>query len=140
MVTQTEAASRAIDADEVSRCRVRPATPVDIRHMTAIYGNFVATSTATFEIVSPDEAKMVKRWRAGACPHLAIKPPDMGRPNTRISDVDRPALMVLMLLPAQAKTGLEWATRQLYRNFKVKRLPAPLASRHGNAYARSNPP
>jgi L-amino acid N-acyltransferase YncA len=111
MVTQTEAASRAIDAGEVSRCRVRPATPVDIRHMTAIYGNFVATSMATFEIVSPDEAKMLKKWRRGACPHLAIKPPDMGRPNTRISDVDRPALMVLMLLPPQAKTGIECATR-----------------------------
>jgi hypothetical protein len=75
----------------------------------------------------------------GTCPRLAIKPPDMGRPKTRISDVDHPALTVLMLVATQAKTGLEWATRQLCRNFKVKRLPAPLAPRHGNAYARSTP-
>ena len=54
----------------------------------------------------PDEAKMLKKWRRGACPHLAIKPPDMGRPNTRISDVDRPALMVLMPLPLKPKPGL----------------------------------
>jgi L-amino acid N-acyltransferase YncA len=64
MATETEAASRASDAGEVSRCRVRPATPADIPDITAIYGNFVATSTATFEIVSPDEAEMLKRWRA----------------------------------------------------------------------------
>jgi L-amino acid N-acyltransferase YncA len=64
MATGTEAASRASDAGEVSRCLVRPATPADIPDITAIYGNFAATSTATFEIVSPDEAEMLKRWRA----------------------------------------------------------------------------
>jgi len=47
-----------------SRCLVRPATPADIPHITAIYGQFVAKSTATFEIVPPDEAEMLKRWRA----------------------------------------------------------------------------
>jgi phosphinothricin acetyltransferase len=32
-------------------------------YITAIYGKFVATSTATFELVPPDEAEMLKRWR-----------------------------------------------------------------------------
>jgi len=64
MATETEVASPASDTGEVSRCLVRPATPADIPDITAIYGNFVATSTATFEIVSPDETEMLKRWRA----------------------------------------------------------------------------
>lgn len=52
------------DPVEASRCVVRPATPADIPYITAIYGEFVATSTATFEIVPPDEAEMLRRWRA----------------------------------------------------------------------------
>jgi phosphinothricin acetyltransferase len=64
MPTETEAANRASDAGEASRCLVRPATPADIPDITAIYGNFVTTSTATFEITPPDEAEMLKRWRA----------------------------------------------------------------------------
>ena len=47
-----------------SRCLVRPATIADIPDITAIYGRFVATSMATFEIVPPDESEMLKRWRA----------------------------------------------------------------------------
>jgi L-amino acid N-acyltransferase YncA len=43
---------------------VRLATPADIPDITAIYSEFVATSTATFEIVPPDEKEMLKRWRA----------------------------------------------------------------------------
>ncbi len=40
----------------------------------------------------------------------------MGPPNTRISDADRAGLMILVLLPTQAKTGLEWATRPFKSN------------------------
>jgi phosphinothricin acetyltransferase len=32
--------------------------------LTEIYGNFVKTSTATFELVAPDKAEMTQRWRA----------------------------------------------------------------------------
>ena len=52
------------DPAGTSRCLVRPATPADISDITAIYGRFVATTTATFEIVPPDEVEMLKRWRA----------------------------------------------------------------------------
>ena len=47
-----------------SKCLVRPATPADIPHITAIYGNFVTTTTATFELVAPDEAEMARRRKA----------------------------------------------------------------------------
>jgi L-amino acid N-acyltransferase YncA len=33
----------------------------DIPHITAIYSRFVTTSTATFEIVAPDESEMLRR-------------------------------------------------------------------------------
>jgi phosphinothricin acetyltransferase len=33
-------------------------------YVTAIYGNFVATSTATFESIAPDEAEMKRRRQA----------------------------------------------------------------------------
>jgi hypothetical protein len=58
-------------------------TPVDIRHMTAIYGNFVATSTPTFEIVSPDEAEMPRRWRAGDMPTSGDKTARYGAPKNQ---------------------------------------------------------
>jgi L-amino acid N-acyltransferase YncA len=48
----------------VSKCRVRPSTNADLPHITAIYGNFVATSTATFESVAPDESEMGRRRQA----------------------------------------------------------------------------
>jgi phosphinothricin acetyltransferase len=47
-----------------SKCLVRPATDADIPDVTAIYGNFVATSTATFESVPPSESEMSRRRRA----------------------------------------------------------------------------
>jgi phosphinothricin acetyltransferase len=50
--------------DHESKCLVRPSTPADIPHLTAIYGNFVETSTATFEITAPNEAEMAKRRQA----------------------------------------------------------------------------
>jgi L-amino acid N-acyltransferase YncA len=53
-----------IEAPYVSKCLVRAATPVDMRDVTAIHGGFVATSTATFETVAPDEQEMLKRREA----------------------------------------------------------------------------
>jgi L-amino acid N-acyltransferase YncA len=58
------ATNRLNDAPQVSKCLVRPSTPADIPDVTAIYANFVATSTATFEIVAPDESEMLRRRRA----------------------------------------------------------------------------
>ncbi len=43
---------------------VRPSAPADIPYITAIYAEFVETSTATFEITAPDEAEMRKRRQA----------------------------------------------------------------------------
>ena len=47
-----------------SQCLVRPATSQDIRSITAIYAQFVSTSTATSEITVPEESEMLYRWRA----------------------------------------------------------------------------
>ena len=47
-----------------SKCLVRAATPHDMGEVTAIYANFVETSTATFELVSPDEAGTLRRRQA----------------------------------------------------------------------------
>jgi L-amino acid N-acyltransferase YncA len=52
------------DAPHAPECLVRPSTPADIPAVTAIYARFVTTSTATFEIVPPDEAEMMRRRRA----------------------------------------------------------------------------
>jgi L-amino acid N-acyltransferase YncA len=48
----------------VSKCLVRSSTSADISDVTAIYSRFVATSTATFEIVVPDESEMLRRRQA----------------------------------------------------------------------------
>jgi L-amino acid N-acyltransferase YncA len=63
MGASTGAISAEHDAYSASQCLVRPATPSDIPHVTAIYARFVTTSTATSEIVPPDEAEMSRRWR-----------------------------------------------------------------------------
>ena len=47
-----------------SQCLVRPATASDMVHVTAIYARFVSTSTATFEIVAPDESEILRRRQA----------------------------------------------------------------------------
>ena len=47
-----------------SKCLVRPATAADIPHITSIYSNFVANTTATFETVVPTESEMRKRHQA----------------------------------------------------------------------------
>ena len=48
----------------VSKCLVRPATAADMPDVTAIYAQFVTTSTATFETVVPDEPEMRRRRQA----------------------------------------------------------------------------
>ena len=59
------AAADPLNGDRgVSKCLVRPSTHVDIPYITAIYGNFVTTSTATFESVAPDELEMARRRQA----------------------------------------------------------------------------
>ena len=48
-------------AHEASTCLVRMATDRDMAAVTAIYANFVETSTATFDLVAPNEAEMMHR-------------------------------------------------------------------------------
>ncbi len=43
---------------------VRRATEADIPGITAVYGPAVLTGTATFELVPPDEAEMLRRFKA----------------------------------------------------------------------------
>ena len=54
----------ADDLHEEPRCLIRPSTPEDIPYVTAIYRKFVETTTATFEIVAPDEVEMSRRRQA----------------------------------------------------------------------------
>jgi len=67
-LSQTEAKSSAAslvsDTPNVSQCLVRPSTTADIPYVTAIYSGFVSTSTATFEIVAPNEPEMLRRRQA----------------------------------------------------------------------------
>jgi phosphinothricin acetyltransferase len=50
-------------AGKNSDCLVRPATTADMAAVTAIYAHFVETSTATFDLVAPGEATMLRRWQ-----------------------------------------------------------------------------
>ena len=52
------------DTPHVSKCLVRPSTSADIPDVTAIYAKFVETSTATFEIVPPNDDEMLRRRQA----------------------------------------------------------------------------
>lgn len=45
------------------KCRVRAAAEGDMAAVTAIYREFVENSTATFELVAPDQAEMLRRRR-----------------------------------------------------------------------------
>jgi L-amino acid N-acyltransferase YncA len=45
----------------MSECLVRAAAPVDMAAVTAIYAHFVETSTATFDLVAPGEATMLRK-------------------------------------------------------------------------------
>jgi L-amino acid N-acyltransferase YncA len=58
------ATTGVIETSHEPECLVRPSTSADIPAVTAIYAKFVATSTATFEIVAPDEPEMTRRRRA----------------------------------------------------------------------------
>ena len=63
-------------AEGGSKCLIRPSTKADIRHITDIYGHFVATTTATFETVVPDEAEIGRRRQAAldrGLPHLVAE-------------------------------------------------------------------
>lgn len=64
MGSKSSAISLADDIPSASQCLIRPSTPADIPSITAIYAQFVTTSTATFEIVAPDESEMLRRRRA----------------------------------------------------------------------------
>jgi L-amino acid N-acyltransferase YncA len=60
----------------VPECIVRPSTAADIPDITAIYARFVDTSTATFEIVAPDQSEMRRRRQAvldQALPYLVAE-------------------------------------------------------------------
>jgi L-amino acid N-acyltransferase YncA len=46
---------------EKSECLVRAARPADMAAVTAIYAHFVETTTATFDLVAPGEATMLRR-------------------------------------------------------------------------------
>jgi phosphinothricin acetyltransferase len=59
-----------------SECLVRYSTAHDIPAITAIYSRFVEASTATFEIVPPDQAEMSRRRQAvlnQALPYLVAE-------------------------------------------------------------------
>lgn len=48
----------------MSAFSIRPSRPEDVDRITAIYAHHVATSTATFELVPPDQAEMARRRAA----------------------------------------------------------------------------
>ena len=57
-------------------CVIRASTPADISAITAIYGRFVSTSTATFELVPPEQEEMAARRKAvldRGLPHLVAE-------------------------------------------------------------------
>ena len=51
------------DIPKGSQCLIRPVAPSDIPYITAIYARFVTSTTATMEIVPPDESEMLRRLR-----------------------------------------------------------------------------
>jgi L-amino acid N-acyltransferase YncA len=46
---------------EASEVIIRPSTPADMAAVTAIYAHFVETTTATFDLIPPGEATMLRR-------------------------------------------------------------------------------
>jgi L-amino acid N-acyltransferase YncA len=64
MEAKNGAATLVSDTPNVSQCVVRPSTTADVPYITAIYSSFVSTSTATFEIVAPNEYEMLRRRQA----------------------------------------------------------------------------
>jgi L-amino acid N-acyltransferase YncA len=69
-------AQQATCIGPVPECIVRPSAASDIPDITAIYARFVETSTATFEIVAPDQSEMRRRRQAvlnQALPYLVAE-------------------------------------------------------------------
>jgi phosphinothricin acetyltransferase len=67
---------RADSIGPESECLVRYSTTGDITAITAIYSRFVEASTATFEIVPPDQAEISRRRQAvlnQALPYLVAE-------------------------------------------------------------------
>lgn len=52
-----------MDSPKPAECLVRPFIPANAPHVTAVYANFVKSSTATMEIVAPNESETIRRWR-----------------------------------------------------------------------------
>ncbi len=72
----TNGAQQANYIGPVPECIVRPSAAADIPDITAIYARFVETSTATFEIVAPDQSEMRRRRQAilnQALPYLVAE-------------------------------------------------------------------
>jgi L-amino acid N-acyltransferase YncA len=61
---ESDATNQINDPSHGSKCLVRPATSADIPDITAIYSKFVTTSTATFELIAPNESEMQRRRQA----------------------------------------------------------------------------
>jgi L-amino acid N-acyltransferase YncA len=64
MRAESDAGSWINETPLESKCLVRPATAADMPDVTAIYAQFVVTSTATFETEVPDEYEMRRRRQA----------------------------------------------------------------------------
>ena len=64
MGSESGSAALIDEPPPLSKCLVRPSTAADMRDVAAIYARFVEASTATFEIVAPDEAEMLRRRQA----------------------------------------------------------------------------
>lgn len=73
---QASAAGERTYASPEARCLVRSSTAADIPAITAMYARFVATTTATFELVAPDAMEMLARRQAvlqRGLPHLVAE-------------------------------------------------------------------
>ena len=71
-------------AAKISECLVRAAAPGDMAAVTAIYTHFVETSTATFDLVAPGEATMLRYHLLHVAPLIMALPlfvGDLGAPG-----------------------------------------------------------
>ena len=64
MEAKGSAAILESDTPKVSQCVVLSSTTADVPYITAIYSRLVSTSTATFEIVPPNDDEMLRRRQA----------------------------------------------------------------------------
>ncbi len=74
--TERSTARAWVPPPREATCVIRASTSADIPAITAIYGRFVSTSTATFELVAPDQAEMALRRAAvleRGLPHLVAE-------------------------------------------------------------------